>query len=309
MQVRYKLIHLQKEWLNTTLRDTIIQVLKSEFPMTDRINSFLGVSVKFNDKDIFLNQSQYVDDIIKRAGMADCKPCTAPVDLKSKLSDDDGKQVTNAMEYQSLAWALQYLTFTRPNITYAVQQLCLFMHDPREPHLVALRRVIRYLQGTKHMGLQLLKQQSMKLTAYTDADWAGWPSTRRSTSGFCLYHGNNLISWSAKRQATVSLSSAEAEYKGVANVVAESCWLRNLLLEMGRPLQQATVVYCDNVSAVYLSSNPVQHQRTKHIEIDIHFVREKVLMGQVRVHHIPSSLQYADIYRHHSSVAFGPVLV
>ena len=220
---------------NTTLRDTIIQVLKFEFPMTDlgRISSFLGVSVKLNDKGIFLNQSQYADDIIKRAGMADCKPYTTPVDLKSKLGDDDGKPVANAMDYRSLAGALQYLTFTRPDITYAVQQLCLFMHDPREPHLVALHRVIRYLQGTKHMGLQLLKQQSMKLTAYTDADWAGCPSTRKSTSGFCLYLGDNLISWSAKRQPTVSRSSAEAEYKGVANVVAESCWLCNLLLEMG----------------------------------------------------------------------------
>lgn len=170
------------------------------------------------------------------------------------------------------------------------------MHDPHEPHQITLRRVIRYLQGTKQMGLQLLKKQSMKLMAYTDADWAGCPSTRRSTSGFCLYLGDNLISWSAKRQPTVSRSSAEAEYKGVANVVAEYCWLRNLLLEMGRPLQQATIVYCDNVSAVYLSRNPVQHQRTKHIEIDIHFVREKVLKGQVRVHHIPSSLQFADIF-------------
>ena len=136
----------------------------------------------------------------------------------------------------------------------------------------------------------------MSMTAYTDADWAGCPITRRSTSGFCIYLGDNLISWSAKRQPTISRSSAEAEYKGVANAVAESCYLRNLILEMGAPLSQATLVYCDNVSAVYLSTNPVQHQRTKHIEIDIHFVREKVQMGQVRVHHIPAALQYADIF-------------
>ena len=108
--------------------------------------------------------------------------------------------------------------------------------------------------------------------------------------------GDNLVSWSAKCQPTMSRSSAEAEYKGVANVVAEAFCLRNLLLEMGIPLTQATVVYCDNVSAVYLSTNPVQHQRTKHIEIDIHFVREKVRMGEVRVFHIPSTLQYADIF-------------
>lgn len=146
------------------------------------------------------------------------------------------------------------------------------MHDPRETHLQALRRGIRYLQGTKKMGLQLLKNQNMTLTAYTDADWGGCPSTRRSTSGFYLHLGDNLISWSAKRQPTVSRSSAEAEYKGVANAVAECCYLRNLLLETGRPLTKATIIYCDNVSAVYLTRNPVQHQRTKHIEIDRHFV-------------------------------------
>lgn len=280
------------------LKHTIIDVLKSEFPMKDlgRIHSFLGVSIKYNEKGMFLNQSHYAEEIIKRAGMSNCKPCATPVDMKSKLSADEGKRVSDATEYRSLAGALQYLTFTRPDISYAVQQICLFMHDPRESHLLALKRVIRYLQGTKAMGLQLLKGQSMKLTAYTDADWAGCPSTRRSTSGFCLFLGDNLISWSAKRQPTVSRSSAEAEYKGVANAVAESCSLRNLLLEMGCPVKHATVVFCDNVSAVYLSCNPVQHQRTKHIEIDIHFVREKVHMGQVRVLHIPSSLQYADIF-------------
>ena len=99
-----------------------------------------------------------------------------------------------------------------------------------------------------------------------------------------------MVSWSVKHQPTVSRSSAEAEYKGVANAVAEACWLRNLLLELGQPLQRATLVYCDNISAVYLSTNPVQHQRTKYIEIDIHFVREKVQMGEVRVLHIPSTL-------------------
>ena len=280
------------------LQDTVTNILKSEFPMKDLgvISSFLGVSAKFNEKGLFLSQASYTTEIIQRAGMSDCKPCTTPVDLKSKLAEDAGKLIDNATEYRSLAGALQYLTFTRPDISYAVQQICLFMHAPREPHMQALKRILRYLQGTKSMGLQLLKHQKLSLTAYTDADWGGCPSTRRSTSGFCIYMGDNLISWSAKRQPTVSRSSAKAEYKGVANVVAEACWLRNLLLEMGRPLRQATVVYCDNVSAVYLSTNPVHHQRTKHVEIDIHFVREKVRMGEVRVFHIPATLQYADIF-------------
>ncbi|GKB00881.1 ribonuclease H-like domain-containing protein [Tanacetum coccineum] len=128
------------------------------------------------------------------------------------------------------------------------------------------------------------------------ADWAGCPETRRSTSGFFVFLGDNLVSRSSKRQQVVSRSSVEAEYRVVANVVAESAWLRNLLLELFCPLSRATVVFCDNISAVYLASNPVQHQRTKHIEINLHFVRERVGFGHVRVLHVPSAHQFADTF-------------
>ncbi|GKF72071.1 ribonuclease H-like domain-containing protein, partial [Tanacetum coccineum] len=130
----------------------------------------------------------------------------------------------------------------------------------------------------------LYSSTTSSLVAYSDADWAGCPTTRRSS----VFLGNNLLSWSSKRQFTLSRSSVEAEYRGVANAVAETCWLRNLLRELHTLLATATLVYCDNVSAVYLSSNPVQHQRTKHIEIDIHFVRDLVATGAIRVLHVPS---------------------
>ncbi|GJR57613.1 ribonuclease H-like domain-containing protein [Tanacetum coccineum] len=198
--------------------------------------------------------------------------------------------------YRSLAGALQYLTFTRPDISYAMQQVCLYMHDPRESHFSALKRILRYIRGTMPYGLQLFSPTTSSLVAYSDADWAGCLTTRRSTSGYCVFLGNNLLSWSSKRQVTLSRSSAEAEYRGVANAVAETCWLRNLLRELHTPLSTTTLVYCDNVSAVYLSSNPVQHQRTKHIEIDIHFVRDLVAAGHIRVLHVSSRYQYTDIF-------------
>ena len=160
----------------------------------------------------------------------------------------------------------------------------------------ALKRILCYIQGTIDHGLHLYPSSISTLVSYTDADWGGCLDMRLSTSGYCVFFGDNLISWSAKRQATLSRSSAEAEYRGVANVVSESCWLRNLLLELHCLIQKATLVYCDNVSAIYLAGNPVQHQRTKHIEMDIHFVREKVAHGQVRVLHVSSRYQIADIF-------------
>ncbi|GJX25541.1 ribonuclease H-like domain-containing protein [Tanacetum coccineum] len=244
---------------------------------------------------MFLSQRKYAMEILECAHMVGCNSSRTPVDTESKLGDG-GTPVVDPTLYRSLAGSLQYLTFTRPDITYAVQQVCLYMHDPREPHFSALKRILRYVQGTLDYGLQLFSSTTDSLIAYSDADWAGCPTTRRSTSGYCVFLGNNLLSWSSKRQPTLSRSSAEAEYRGVANAVAETCWIRNLLRELHTPLSSATIVYCDNVSAVYLSSNPVQHQRTKHIEIDIHFVRDLVATGQVRVLHVPSRFQYADIF-------------
>ncbi|GJS93363.1 probable 6-phosphogluconolactonase 1 [Tanacetum coccineum] len=161
--------------------------------------------------------ARYATEVLDRAGMLNCKPCRTPVDTDSKLSAD-GAPISDSTLYRSLAGALQYLTFTRPDISYVVQQL--------------------YSSTTS------------SLVAYSDADWASCPTTRRSTSGYCVFLGNNLLSWSSKRQFTLSRSSAEAEYRGVANAVAETCWLRNLLRELHTPLATATLVYCDNVSVV-----------------------------------------------------------
>ena len=279
------------------LRHTVATLLKTEFEMSDErpLCYFLGIKIERNTKGMMLSQSAYAKDILSRMSMQHCKPFSTPMDLKSKLSQDDGDRIHNPTEYRSISGALQYLTLTRPDIQYAVHQLCLYMHDPRLPHLNALKRVLRYIKWTLDDRLQLYKSNSNTLTAYTDADWAGYPDTRRSTSGYCVYLGDNLISWSSKRQPTVSGSSEEAESKGVVNVLAETCYIRNLLLELRCPITTPTLVYCDNVSAVYLSTNPVKHQRTKYVEIDIHFVREKVAMGQVRVLHVPSSSQFADM--------------
>jgi hypothetical protein len=188
------------------------------------------------------------------------------------LAGDSRPPVEDVSQFRSIAGALQYLTFTRPDIAYTVQQICLHMHDPREPHLTAMKRILHYLQGTPDYGLLLRRSSSSDLVVYTDADWTGCPDTRRSMSGYAAFLGDNLVSWSAKRQTVVSRSSAEAECHAVANGVAEATWLRQLLHELQTLPSWCTLVYCDNISIVYLSTNPVQHQRPKHVEIDLHFI-------------------------------------
>ncbi|GJU57823.1 ribonuclease H-like domain-containing protein [Tanacetum coccineum] len=231
-EVVYLLIYVDDIVLtasSTDLLQRIISSLHKEFDMTDlgALNYFLCISVTRDSTGMFLSQKKYAMELLDRAHMASCNPTRTPVDTESKLGAD-GDPVSDPILYRSLAGSLQYLTFTRPDISYAVQQVCLYMHDPREPHFLALKRILRYVRGTLDFGLQLYASSTGSLVAYTDADWAGFPTTRCSTSGYCVFLGDNLLSWSSKRQHTLSRSSTEAEYKGVANVVAETEWLRNV---------------------------------------------------------------------------------
>ncbi|WVZ62947.1 hypothetical protein U9M48_012635 [Paspalum notatum var. saurae] len=191
--------------------------------------------------------------------MAECHSTSTPIDTRAKLSDSNGAPV------------------------------CLFMHDLLELHLALVKRILRYVKGTLSVGLHLGAGPVQSLTAYSDADWAGCPDSRCSTLGYCVFLGDNLVSCSSKRHTTVSRSSAEAEYRAVAHAVVDCCWLRQLLQELHVSIPSATMVSYDNVT------NPVHHRHTKHIEIDIHFVREKVALGNIRVLHVPSSHQFADI--------------
>nr|GEY42344.1 ribonuclease H-like domain-containing protein [Tanacetum cinerariifolium] len=265
--------------------------------MTDlgAVNYFLGIFAVRHSTCLFLSQKKYALQLLEHAHMVNYNPSRTPVDSDAKIGPD-GVPVQDPTLYRSLAGELQYLTFTRPDFYYAIQQVCLDMHNPREPHFAALKRVLRYVQGTLDFGLHLYTSTTISLVGYTNADWAGCPSTSRSTSGYCVFLGDNLLSWSSKRQHTISRSSAEAEYQGVANVVAETSWIRNLLRELHSPILTTILVYYDNASAVYMFANLVQHQWTKHIEINIHFVRDMVTAGPVRVHHVPSRFQYADIF-------------
>ncbi|GLT62116.1 hypothetical protein SLA2020_347760 [Shorea laevis] len=277
--------------------DQIISLLKAEFLMTDlgTLNYFLGITAQFNSDGLFLSQTKYLTDLLVRTGMAECNAVSTPLTPKQRLATNDSPPFSDSAYYRSIVGALQYLTFTRPDIAFAVNQVCQYMHNPTENHFQAVKRILRYLKGTLQYGLQLFKDFSLSLHLYSDADWAGCFDSRRSTSGYCLFFGRSLISWSSKKQHTVARSSAEAEYRAMANAVAEVIWVKQLLAELHFLLSSPPVLYCDNLSAIYLSLNPVQHQRTKHIEIDIHFVRERVASRFILLQHVPSAFQRADI--------------
>lgn len=270
--------------------------LKEAFPVTDLgdLHYFLGIQVTRSSSGMFLSQSKYAKDILEKWNMQFCKPVSTPV-VGNKLSITEGHPMENPTLYRQLAGALQYLTITRPDLSFAVNCICQFMHSPTNVHYQAAKRILRYVAGTIDYGLHLSSHNPQDLFAYSDADWAGCPDTRCSTTGMAIYYGNTLVSWASQKQHIVSRSSTEAEYRAVAATVAELTWLHNLTRELGIPLHHKPMLFCDNVSTIYLTANPVYHARTKHLELDFHFVREKVSNGELVVRYIPTDQQVADI--------------
>jgi hypothetical protein len=252
----------------------LIDKLKHDFAMKDLgpLGYFLGIQATKDSGGLHLRQSKYVLDLLNRTHMAESKPYRAPCAAGSKMSKYDGEPLSDPAAYRHIVGALQYVTLTRPDIAYSINQLCQHMHAPTTTHLTAAKRVLRYLKGTLNSGLYVCKGP-ITLTAFCDADWAGNPDDRRSTTGYGVFLGPNLISWSAKKQHIVSRSSTEAEYRSLSLTTAELFWLRMLLKELQISLPSPPVIWCDNSSALALASNPVFHARTKHIEVDVHFIR------------------------------------
>lgn len=215
----------------------------------------------------------------------------------SKLSKEGADYFEDPTLYRSVVGALQYATITRPELSFAVNKVCQFMAKPLESHWVAVKRILRYLKGTTSHGLQLFPASSptkpLSLRAFCDADWAADPDDRCSTSGAAIFLGPNLISWWSRKQTVVARSSTVAEYRSLAQVTSELLWIQSLLCELSIPFS-TPLVFCDNQSAISLAHNPVLHARTKHMTLDLFFVREKVLNKQLVVTHVPGQDQWAD---------------
>ncbi|KAJ0857667.1 putative RNA-directed DNA polymerase [Helianthus annuus] len=287
----------------------IINRLSSSFAVKDlgRLHYFLGIEVVHHNGNLILSQRKYILDVIHRARLSQCKPVATPMATSHVLLPDDSAPFNDPSRYRKVVGALQYATLSRPDIAFAVNKVCQFMHAPTENHWAAVKRILRYLHGTAQLGLLFRRDSSSRLhafsdsywhqdvQAYSDSDWAGCPVDRRSTGGFAVYLGSNLISWTARKQRTVSRSSTESEYKAIADTVAELIWLKSLLQELGI-VNRSPTLWCDNLGATYLSANPVFHARTKHVEVDFHFVREQVAQGMLNVKFIATNDQIADVF-------------
>ncbi|KAG7584280.1 Reverse transcriptase RNA-dependent DNA polymerase [Arabidopsis suecica] len=276
----------------------LLSKLNEKFMMKDMgpLKYFLGIQAQFTPKGLFLNQEKYAMDLLETAGMLDCAPMPTPLPVQIDRMPHQNEVFQDPTYFRCLAGKLQYLTLTRPDIQFAVNYICQKMHIPSVSDFNLLKRVLRYLKGTLKMGLYLTSETDYTPRAYCDSDHAGCKQTRRSTGGFCTFLGSNIISWSAKRQPTVARSSTEAEYRCVSDTAAELSWIGALMKEIGLPQTNIPEIYCDNLSAVYLSANPVLHTRSKHFATHFHYAREMVAMGTLIVKHIPAHLQIADIF-------------
>ncbi|XP_059590521.1 retrovirus-related Pol polyprotein from transposon RE2 [Vitis vinifera] len=272
--------------------------LSQQFEMKDlgHLSYFLGLEITHSTDGLYISQAKYASNLLSQARLIDNKTVDTPVELNAHLTPLGGKPLSNPSLYRRLVGSLVYLTVTLPDISYVVHQVSQYLSAPRSTHYAVVLRILRYLKGTLFHGLFYSAQSPLVLRAFSDADWAGDPTDRRSTIGYCFLLGSSLISWRSKKQTFVAHSSTEAEYRALADTTSELLWLRWLLKDLGVSTSSATPLYCDNQSAIHIAHNDVFHERTKHIEIDCHFIRYHLLHGALKLFSVSSKDQLADIF-------------
>ncbi|XP_057730183.1 uncharacterized mitochondrial protein AtMg00810-like [Arachis stenosperma] len=280
--------------------------LHRTFEMKDlgSLSYFLGLEVISTNDGIYLSQAKYASDLLARTGITDSRTESTPLEPNVRFTPIDGTVLDNLTLYRQLVGGLIYLSVTRPDIAYPVHVLSQFLSAPRTTHYAAVLRIFRYIKGTLFHGLYFSAHSSLSFQAYSDADWASDPTDRRSTTGYCLFLGDALISWRAKKQTFTAHSSTEAEYRALADTTTEVISVRWLLEDLGAPqslmigflMSSPTDVFCDNRSAIQIAHNDVFRERTKHIEINCHFVPQRILIDVVHLITVGTQDQTADIF-------------
>jgi hypothetical protein len=258
--------------------DDRVMMQKFEMSMMGELTYFLGFQVKQHKDDTFISQTKYTQDLLKRFGMKDAKPAKTPMGMDGHLYLNKGGKYVVQKTYQSMIGSLLYLCASRPDIMLSVCMYAIFQSDPKECHLVAVKRILRYLVSTPCFGIWYPKGSTFDLIEYSDSDYVGCKVDRKSTSGTCQFLGRSLVSWSSKKQTSVALSNVEAEYVATGQCCAQLLWMRQTLRDFGYNLSKVPLL-CDNESAIRLVDNPVEHSRTKHIDIWHHFLRDHQQRG------------------------------
>jgi hypothetical protein len=262
---------------------------KFEMSMMGELNYFLGFQVKQLKDSTFISQMKYTQDLLKRFGMNDAKPTKTPMGTDGHVDLNKGGKSVDQMAYRSMICSLLYLCASRPDIMLSVCMCARFQSDPRECHLVAVKRILRYLVATPCFGIWYPKGSTFDLIGYSDSDYAGCKVDKKSTSGTCQFLGRSLVSWSSKKQTSVALSTAEAEYVAAGQCCAQLLWTRQTLRDISYNLSKVPLL-CDNESAISMADNPVEHSRTKHIDIRHHFLRDHQQKGDIEVFYISKLL-------------------
>ncbi|GJR87574.1 retrovirus-related pol polyprotein from transposon TNT 1-94 [Tanacetum coccineum] len=272
-------------------------LMKSRFEMSmmGEMTFFLGLQVNQSPSGIFINQSNYVNEILKKYGLNTCDTVGTPMDIKDKLDLDQIGTPVDATKYRSMIGALMYLTSSRPDIVHATCVCARYQAQPTEKHLKEVKRIFRYLRGTVNAGLWYTKDSGFELTGFSDADYAGCKDTFKSTSGGAQFLGEKLMSWSSKKQDCTSLSTAKSKYVSLSACCAQVLWMRTQLTDYGYHFNKIPI-YCDSKSAIAISCNPVQHSRTKHIAVRYHFIKEHVKNGTIELYFVKTDYQLADIF-------------
>ena len=273
------------------------ETMRREFEMSmmGELSYFLGLQIKQTPQGTFVHQTKYTKDLLRRFKMENCKPISTPIGSTAVLDPDEDGEAVDQKEYRSMIGSLLYLTASRPDIQFAVCLCARFQASPRASHRQAVKRIMRYLNHTLEFGIWYSTSSSICLSGYSDADFGGCRIDRKSTSGTCHFLGTSLIAWSSRKQSSVAQSTAESEYVAAASCCSQILWLLSTLKDYGLTFEKVPL-FCDNTSAINIAKNPVQHSRTKHIDIRFHFLRDHVEKGDVELQFLDTKLQIADIF-------------
>lgn len=285
--------------------------LKSVFDIKDlgELKYFLGIEICRSPEGLFLSQRKYSLDLLTETGKLGSKPAKTPLEDGYKVrrkgekgQDPLDKPFEDPAQYRRLVGKLIYLTITRPDLCFAVNQVSQHMKEPLVHHWNMVERILRYIKGSPGQGVWMGKNNSTEVVGYCDADYAGDTMDRKSTTGYCTFIGGNLVTWKSKKQKVVSCSSAESEYRAMKKLTNELVWLKALLKDLGIESTSPITMHCDNQAAIHIATNSVFHERTKHIEVDCHKVREKIIEGVILPCYTRSEDQLADIFTKSTSL-------